>query len=167
MTTVVGVAVLLVVAVGLPVVALWWSRRHAVRPQAPGPQDALWDIRGRYRLSHAELLGVRRAAVRGVRVEDERLRAATREYVQACLLSASTLDVFVSRRGVRLAAAVILLLVAVDIVALLASGEQRWQALPGLLVWVLYLVAFVVGLRHRRRRLEATLGANEERPAGP
>lgn len=165
MTAVVGMIVLLVVGVGLPVVALWWSRRHTLRPQAPGPMDVLWDIRGRYRLTQSEMVGVRRAAVRGIRVGDERLRAATREYAQACLHSASTLDVFVRRRSVRVAAAAILLLMGVDVVALVLAGDQRWQALPGLLVWVLYLVAFTVGLRHRRRRLEATLAANQELPA--
>lgn len=132
-----AVAVVVVLLVGMPVAAVWWSRRAFwARLRAGRERDPFGDTMRRHGLGAAAMARVEDAVLRGKRLEDPAERAAVVDLAREAL----------PRRPASRPGAVVLLLVVAWVClavagAVWATVEGRWGDVP----WVPLLFGLLFG----------------------
>ena len=130
------IVVVVVLVVGLPLAAVWWSRRAFWSKARPGRRDDLFgDVMRQHGLSPSAMGRVENAVLWGKRLEDPRERAAVVARARASLPGPSSTR---WAKAVVWAAGIYLVLLVAG--AVWATVEGRWGDLP----WPVLLATVVV-----------------------
>ena len=139
------IVVVVVLLVGLPLGAVWWSRRRFWSRLRPGRgADPFGDVVREHGLGPAAMARVEDAVLWGKRLDDPRERAATVQLARASLPQRSSGPASRMFSVALVVAAVVLVLVVVDDVV-----QGGWEDIPW---WTLLWLAasFAVGNGPRR-----------------
>ncbi|GAA4333935.1 hypothetical protein [Klenkia terrae] len=132
------IVVVVVLLVGLPLGAVWWSRRRFWSRLRPGrDRDVLGEVVRRHGLGPAAIARVEDAVLWGKRVDDPRERAAVVDLARASLPRPPS-----GRWATVVVVGAVAYLVVAVAGAVWATVQGRWDDVP----WTVLLVAGLVGV---------------------
>jgi hypothetical protein len=132
-----AIVAVVVLLVGLPLAAVWWSRRAFwSRLRAGRDRDPFGDTMRRHRLGPAAMARVENAVVWGTRLEDPAERAAVVDLARAGQSAPPT-----TRTRTLAVLVVVAWLTAVVAGAVWATVEGRWGDVP----WTTLVITAVAG----------------------